>query len=99
MIQALGALARPVMLVGDGNTDLDAKPIVDCFVGFAGVVARPRVVAEAHVVVHANSLLPVLALALGDDGAAQHPELLSLLDAGRALLAASVHLPPDRAAS
>jgi len=41
----------------------------------------------------------VLALALGDDGAAQHPELLSLLDAGRALLAASVHLPPDRAAS
>jgi|JI10StandDraft_1071094.scaffolds.fasta_scaffold70713_3 phosphoserine phosphatase len=99
VIQALGALARPVMLVGDGNTDLDAKPIVDCFVGFAGVVARPRVVAEAHVVVHANSLLPVLALALGDDGAAQHPELLSLLDAGRALLAASVHLPPDRAAS
>lgn len=99
VIQALGGLARPVMLVGDGNTDLDAKPIVDCFVGFAGVVARPRVVAEAHVVVHANSLLPVLSLALGDDGAAQHPELHSLIDAGRHLLAASVHPHPDSAAS
>ena len=99
VIQALGALARPVMLVGDGNTDLDTKPIVDCFVGFAGVVARPRVVAEAHVVVYANSLLPVLALALGSDGAAEHPELLSLIDAGRQLLGTSVHLPPDRAAS
>lgn len=74
VIRSLGALPRPVMLVGDGNTDLDAKPVVDCFVGFAGVVARPRVVAEADIVVHEPSLLPILALAL--DGSApflQHP--------------------------
>ena len=64
IIASLGALPRPTMLVGDGNTDLDAKGVVDCFVGFAGVVARPRVVAEAHVVVHERSLLPILALAL-----------------------------------
>jgi len=73
VIAALAPLARPVMLVGDGNTDLDAKPVVDCFVGFAGVVARPRVVAEAHVVVHESSLLPILALALdGSPPAPQH---------------------------
>ncbi|HEX4935009.1 MAG TPA: HAD-IB family phosphatase [Gemmatimonadaceae bacterium] len=65
VIRSLGPLPRPTMLVGDGNTDLDAKPIVDCFVGFAGVVARPRVVADADVVVRERSLLPVLALALG----------------------------------
>ncbi len=64
VIESLGPLARPLMLVGDGNTDLDAKPVVDCFVGFAGVVARPRVVAQAHVVIEQPSLLPVLALAL-----------------------------------
>jgi phosphoserine phosphatase len=68
VIESLGPLARPTMLVGDGNTDLDAKSVVDCFVGFAGVVARPRVVAEAHVVIHEFSLLPILALAL--DGSA-----------------------------
>lgn len=64
IIRSLGALPRPTMLVGDGNTDLDAQGVVDCFVGFAGVVARPRVVAEAQVVVHERSLLPILSLAL-----------------------------------
>ncbi|MCC6927786.1 MAG: HAD-IB family phosphatase [Gemmatimonadaceae bacterium] len=77
VITSLGPLPRPMMLVGDGNTDLEAKGVVDCFVGFAGVVARPRVVAEAHVVVHERSLFPVLALALdGPATAASHaPEL------------------------
>ena len=35
---------RPAMMVGDGNTDLEARPVVDMFVAFAGVVERPSVV-------------------------------------------------------
>jgi phosphoserine phosphatase len=55
----------PVMLVGDGATDLEARPHVDVFVAYAGVVARPDVVNHAAVVVHSPSLAPVLPLALG----------------------------------
>jgi phosphoserine phosphatase len=67
LLRAWGAgLARPAMLVGDGATDLEGRPAVDCFVAFAGVVARDAVVAGADAVVRANSLAPVLALALGD---------------------------------
>ena len=58
------ALKRPVMLVGDGATDLAAKPVVDLFVCFAGVAARPPVMAGADVVVRQNSHAPVLTLAL-----------------------------------
>jgi len=60
-------LPRPAMLVGDGATDLEAKGAVDRFVAFAGVEAREAVVAGGDDVVRAPSLLPVLALALGDD--------------------------------
>lgn len=59
-------MAGPVMLVGDGATDLEARDAVDLFVAYAGVVARPAVVAEAPVVIHSRSLAPVLPLALGD---------------------------------
>lgn len=57
-------LAGPVMLVGDGATDLEAKPVVDLFVAFAGVVARPKVIAGADAVIRQNSMAPVLTLAL-----------------------------------
>jgi phosphoserine phosphatase len=79
-------LPRPVMLVGDGATDLEAKPAVDLFVAFAGVVERPSVVARAEVVVRARSLAPILVLALGDvapEGAAAR----ATFERGRALLA------------
>ncbi len=33
--------------VGDGVSDLEAKPAVDCFIGFGGVVVRPRVMENA----------------------------------------------------
>ncbi len=59
-------LPRPVMLVGDGATDLAARPVIDAFVAFAGVVERPEVCAMADFVVRSPSLLPVLPLALGD---------------------------------
>lgn len=67
----------PVMFVGDGATDLEARGAVDLFVAYAGVVARPAVVAAAPVVIRSRSLAPVLPLALGDAGPDD--------DAGRAL--------------
>lgn len=56
-------LPTPVMLVGDGATDLEARGEVDAFVAFTGVVDRPRVRDAADAVVHGPSLLPVLELA------------------------------------
>lgn len=55
----------PVMLVGDGATDLEARDEVDVFVAYAGVVARPAVLDGADIVVRSASLAPVLPLALG----------------------------------
>lgn len=63
-------LPLPMMLVGDGITDLEAKDAVDTFVAFAGVVERPRVVAEADAVIRERSLAPVLELVLSDSRAA-----------------------------
>jgi phosphoserine phosphatase len=64
-IKAWGAeLRRPVMMVGDGATDLQTRPFVDLFVAFAGVAARPSVMAGAEVVIRQCTLAPVLPLAL-----------------------------------
>lgn len=60
------SLQPPIMLVGDGATDLEAKPAVDLFVAFTGVAARPAIALAADRVVEGPSLLPVLALALGE---------------------------------
>ena len=51
-------VGRPALMVGDGTTDLEARPVVDLFVAFAGVIERPGVVQSADVVVRANSLAP-----------------------------------------
>jgi phosphoserine phosphatase len=53
-------LQRPVLLVGDGATDLEARPAVAAFVAYTGVVARPNVVAQADVVIAGPSLTEVL---------------------------------------
>ena len=63
--QWLPVLPRPIMLVGDGATDLEARPPADTFVAFAGVVERPAVIDAADVVVRAPSLAPIVVLALG----------------------------------
>lgn len=55
---------HPAMMVGDGTTDLEARPVVDLFVAFAGVVERTNVVQAADVVIRANSLAPILPLAV-----------------------------------
>jgi phosphoserine phosphatase len=57
----------PILFVGDGATDLEARPEVDLFVAYAGVIARPEVLAAAPVVVRSSSLSPILPLALGPD--------------------------------
>lgn len=62
----LGDRAGRSMLVGDGASDLAAREVVDLFVGFTGVVERPRIVAESGVLVTGDSLAPILGLALTD---------------------------------
>lgn len=78
------------MLVGDGVSDLVARPAVDLMVGFGGVVRRERVAAAADVFIQANSLAPILPLALSAEertslaGTAYQP----LLDRGLAIIEA-----------
>lgn len=69
IIQALaeGKHGRRLM-VGDGASDLAARPMVDLFVGFGGVVAREKVKAGADVFVQVNSLAAILPLAAGPGG-------------------------------
>jgi phosphoserine phosphatase len=42
-------LHRPVLSVGDGNTDLAARPAVDAFAGFTGFIRRGPVALQADV--------------------------------------------------
>ena len=78
---------RPAMMVGDGTTDLEARPVVDVFVAFAGVVERPSVVQAADVVIRANSLAPILPLVLHADEVVGTPHQL-VFERGVALSAA-----------
>lgn len=63
--ELLGEQRGRSLLIGDGNSDLLAGRAVDLFVGYGGVVARPRVRAGAPVFVECQSLAPLLALAGG----------------------------------
>ena len=95
-------MRRPILFVGDGATDLEARPVVDLFVCFAGVVARPTVIAAADIIVYANTLAPIYALAvmpasdeiadpeLFEKGAA----LVSPFDLAHAAAAAGHPVPP-----
>jgi phosphoserine phosphatase len=60
-------IAGPVMMVGDGATDLETRSVADVFVAYAGVVHRPAVVNAADIVIHSQSLAPVMPLALGGE--------------------------------
>jgi phosphoserine phosphatase len=53
-------LPGPLLMVGDGMTDLETRPVVDRFLAFAGVVDRPEVTRAADGVLRGRSLLPVL---------------------------------------
>ncbi len=82
-------LPRPSLLVGDGATDLEARPAVDAFAAYMGVAFRPNVAAHADVVLRAPSLAPVLALAAGPDDRVRldGTEWADLLSRGDDLLA------------
>jgi phosphoserine phosphatase len=56
------SLARPILAVGDGATDLDMREAVDAFVAFTGFVRREAVVAKADHVVASFSDLRTLIL-------------------------------------
>lgn len=50
-----------IAFIGDGVTDLETDPVVDLFIGFGGVVSRPRVRDVArHFVESFEELLPIL---------------------------------------
>lgn len=62
--ELLNGRSRRSMLVGDGMSDLTARPAIDLMVGFGGVVTRQSVLDGADVFIKINSLAPVVALAL-----------------------------------
>ncbi len=59
------------LMVGDGSSDLAARPVVDLFVGFGGVVARQKVKDGSDIFVQINSLAPILPIAAGPSGYAR----------------------------
>jgi phosphoserine phosphatase len=81
----LPELPRPIMLVGDGATDLEARPPADTFVAFTGVVERPVVIEAADAIVRTPSLAPVLVLALGGV-APRDPRAREVFDLGKSLM-------------
>lgn len=82
---AAAGMPRPIMFVGDGATDLEARHDVDLFVAYAGVLERPTVVAAAPIVVRSRSLAPVLPLVLGDLRP-EPAEIAAVYDRGKALI-------------
>jgi phosphoserine phosphatase len=59
--------AGRAVLIGDGVSDLAARPAVEWIIGFGGVVSRRRVMVEADAFIKANSLAPVLPLTLSKE--------------------------------
>lgn len=56
------ALPRPTLMLGDGNTDLAARPSVDAFAAFVGVIRREPVVERADYVISSFGQLTTLIL-------------------------------------
>jgi len=63
--ELLGNHSGRTLLIGDGVSDLLTAHAVDLFVGYGGVIERPRVLAEAPCYIHGDRLAPLLALAAG----------------------------------
>jgi phosphoserine phosphatase len=81
-------LPHPILLVGDGATDAEARPAVDAFAAYMGVAYRPTVAEAADIVLRDASLAPVLHLAAGERGRSRLSESAwaALLDRGAKLL-------------
>ncbi|MCH6256741.1 HAD-IB family phosphatase [Puniceicoccaceae bacterium K14] len=52
------AKAETTVMVGDGVSDLETKPVVDLFIGYGRVVARDKVKAGAEVFVNSLDSIP-----------------------------------------
>ena len=63
--ELLGDQLGRSLLIGDGQSDLEAGHSVDLFVGYGGVVARPKVRTGAPAFIESPSLAPLLGLAGG----------------------------------
>ena len=89
------ALPRPVLLVGDGATDLEAHDAVDGFAAFTAVSYHASVAAAADVVLSGLSLAPVLSLAADEADRARLTDSpwRDLLERGDRELPASVSQP------
>jgi len=90
--ELIGGRKGRAVLIGDGVSDLAARPAANAIIGFGGVVVRSRVAAEADVFIKTLSLAPVLPLALSFKerdslaGTANEP----ILNTGLAMLAAGM---------
>ncbi len=50
-----------IIMVGDGISDLETKPVVDQFIGFSGFIARNKVVADADIMINSlDELIEIL---------------------------------------
>jgi phosphoserine phosphatase len=56
------------LFIGDGMSDLRTRDSVDLFVGFGGVARREKVEVGSDVYVYAQSLAPILPMAVGEPG-------------------------------
>ena len=56
-------LDRPILMAGDGATDVAARDVVDCFVAYTGFVTRQTVVEQANARVSSFDELAALVLA------------------------------------
>lgn len=64
LVERLAGLPRPVLLVGDGATDLEARPAVDAFACYTGVARREPIAAAAdYVIADLREVLPLAGLA------------------------------------
>jgi len=64
MLEKLSTLGS-IVFVGDGVTDLEAKDVVDLFVGFGGVMVRDVVKNEADIFIEDSNLLQIKDIAIG----------------------------------
>ncbi len=69
LLAGFRAPGRRLLLVGDGATDLSARPMVHLFAGFGGVFYRPTIAEAADVYIACDRLAPILPLALSPERA------------------------------
>lgn len=60
ILKQIGIDLAHTVMVGDGNTDLETQPHIGLFIGFGGVVRRPKVAAQAKVYVDHPDLRTII---------------------------------------